>query len=298
MTDRREFEGFFEWEGPPSASLTLLDGIDDDGYSVSRATVDTDTKEIPAYLLVPHGDAVGAAVVIHQHGGQRHLGKSEVAGLVGDPLLAWGPMLARLGFVVLAPDMIGFEDRRGNGPGIDERMADADRHYHAMTSRLVRGGMLMSDVIADVAAAVTALGGYAPGLSVGVAGHSFGGTSALFAAAVDERIDWVVSSGAAGSIASRLDEDSGLEFSLVMPGFLQRWEIADALELVAPRPTLVVSAEDDPYSGDADQVVDDARARLGDASDALTHLRYAGGHALTADRVDDAMRWIQLQTLG
>src|SRR4051794_31756385 len=50
---------------------------------------------IPAYLLLPHGAGPFAAVLVHhQHAGQRHLGKSEVAGLAGDPLQAFGPALA------------------------------------------------------------------------------------------------------------------------------------------------------------------------------------------------------------
>lgn len=292
MADRGEFEAFLEWGGAPSGSLVVYDITEEEGHLRSAVSVATTTSEIPAFLFVPTGDAVGAVVVVHQHAGQRHLGKSEVAGLAGDPLLAWGPMLAIRGFIVLAPDMIGFEDRRSSGPGTDERPDDADRQYHEMSSRLARGRMLMSDVVEDVAASVTALSTYAPGLRIGVAGHSFGGTTALFTAALDDRVAWMVSSGAAGTIASRIESGAGLEFSLVMPGFMRRWDIGDVLELVAPRPALVMSAEDDPYSMDTGRVVDQARPAWGDSSGDLAHLCYEGGHALTADRVDDAIRWI------
>ena len=47
---------------------------------------------IPAFLLLPPGEGPFPAVLVHhQHHGQRHLGKSEVCGLVGDPLQALGP---------------------------------------------------------------------------------------------------------------------------------------------------------------------------------------------------------------
>jgi len=68
---------------------------------------------IPAFLLTPtHRKTIGGVVVYHQHSGEFHLGKSEVAGDVGDPWQAFGPALARRGLVVLAPDAITFEDRR------------------------------------------------------------------------------------------------------------------------------------------------------------------------------------------
>src|SRR5688572_24511568 len=60
---------------------------------------------IPAYLLLPHGTGPFAAVLVHhQHKGQRYLGKSEVVGLLGHPLQAFGPALARNEIAVLAPD--------------------------------------------------------------------------------------------------------------------------------------------------------------------------------------------------
>ena len=73
---------------------------------------------IPAFLFTPKGrDALGGVVVYHQHNGEFHFGKSEVAGDVGDPFQAFAPALARRGVAVLAPDAITFEDRRGNVRG-------------------------------------------------------------------------------------------------------------------------------------------------------------------------------------
>ena len=88
----------------------------DDGYVRHLVHLVTDDDTIPALLAVPPG--VGpfpGVVVLHQHAGQRHLGKSEVFGLAGDPHQAFGPALARAGFVVVAPDSIAFEDRRPAG---------------------------------------------------------------------------------------------------------------------------------------------------------------------------------------
>src|SRR5687768_9659755 len=75
---------------------------------------------IPAFLFTPRGrDPLGGVVVFHQHNGQFHFGKSEVAGDVGDAFQAFGPALARRGLAVLAPDSITFEDRRGPVRGVE-----------------------------------------------------------------------------------------------------------------------------------------------------------------------------------
>nr|MBP8298227.1 hypothetical protein [Burkholderiales bacterium] len=62
---------------------------------------------IPAFLFTPTGRAArGGVVVFHQHNGEFHFGKGEVAGIVGDAFQAFGPALARRGLAVLAPDAI------------------------------------------------------------------------------------------------------------------------------------------------------------------------------------------------
>ena len=76
-------------------------------------------------------------MVFHQHNGAFHLGKSEVAGLVGDPFQAFGPALARRGIAVLAPDAVSFEDRRASGSGTDPHERDWLQHYNAMAYRLI-----------------------------------------------------------------------------------------------------------------------------------------------------------------
>lgn len=106
-----------------------------------------ESDPIPAYLFVPKEQAIRPAVLVHhQHNGERHLGKSEVAGLVGDPFQAFGPELAERGMIVLAPDSISFEDRRKNKQGF-KPAADPDedslQHYNEMCYRLLSGDLLM-----------------------------------------------------------------------------------------------------------------------------------------------------------
>ncbi|HEV2068822.1 MAG TPA: hypothetical protein VGR26_03415 [Acidimicrobiales bacterium] len=102
---RQELTTLLGLEVPkPPPVVRMLSSWVEDGYVRHLVHVVTGDDVIPALLAVPTG--VGpfpGVVVFHQHAGQRHLGKSEVFGLGGDRYQAFGPALARAGFVVLAP---------------------------------------------------------------------------------------------------------------------------------------------------------------------------------------------------
>jgi dienelactone hydrolase len=57
-------------------------------------------------------------VVFHQHAGRYGLGKSEPAGLAGDPMHHTGARLAEQGFVVLCADALCFEERQRGHPAL------------------------------------------------------------------------------------------------------------------------------------------------------------------------------------
>src|SRR5215217_2566676 len=165
---------------------------------------------IPAFLLVPHGEGPFPALLIHhQHHGQRHFGKSEVCGLVGDPLQAFGPALARRGMVVLSPDSICFEDRRRNRTGTEPDQADVDQHYNEMCYRLLKGDTFMRKVLSDSAQGISLLRSHTQvdQERVGMMGHSYGGNTTLFHGALDERIGFACSSGAACSYQFKMTNE-------------------------------------------------------------------------------------------
>src|SRR4051794_32052052 len=122
--------------------VEVLERSSRDGYVEERVVFARFEGAVPAFRLVPAGDGPFPGVVaFHQHHSEWHLGKSEVAGRAGDPLQAFGPALARRGVVVLAPDAVGFEDRRASGPGVEPRGGDGPRHHNEMAYRLLRGGV-------------------------------------------------------------------------------------------------------------------------------------------------------------
>ena len=255
-------------------------------------------EPIPAYLLLPHGAGPFAAVLVHhQHAGQRHLGKSEVVGLVGDPVQAFGPALASRGIAVLAPDSICFEDRRRNQTGTEpDEEADVEQHYNEMCYRILRGDTLMRKVLDDSARAISLLQAH-PQIDAertGILGHSYGGNTVLFHAALDERIRFACSSGAACSYHHKMTHQLGIEMAEVIPGFAARFDIADLLLCMAPRQVLLLSATEDPFSQDALRIVrtmQDACATIG-LNERVEHKRYQGKHALTQERFDTIVHWL------
>jgi dienelactone hydrolase len=265
-----------------------------DGYVEERiAFAGFEGADVPAFLLVPAGAGpFPGAVAFHQHHSEWHLGKSEVAGRAGDPLQAFGPALARRGVAVLAPDAVGFEDRRFSGSGVDPRERDGPQHHNEMAYRLVAGGLLATTVLRDAAAAVSILAAdprVAAG-AVGTLGHSYGGNTTLFLAAVDERIAFAGASGAACTYRRRMADRTGIELASIVPGILEVADVDDVAGLVAPRPLLLVSAPDDPYSADADVIANAIAPRF--PPGALRHARFDGGHALTPERFDLIFDWV------
>jgi dienelactone hydrolase/predicted enzyme related to lactoylglutathione lyase len=252
---------------------------------------------IPAYLFIPRGKGPFAGVLAHhQNNSEWHLGKSEVSGFAGAPLQAFAPALARRGLVVLAPDVITFEERRRSGRGLLPHPRDWLEHYNEMAYRLVRGQLLMRKLLSDAMRGLTVLASRAEvdADRIGVLGHSMGATLALYQAAVDERVRFACASGLAHSLSSRMAGGVGIGMAEVIPGAAQRWTSANVLATAARRPFLIVSAKSDPYSSDAVAMVREARDqahRLG-YGDQLEHLHTEGEHALDQLRFDAIMDWV------
>ena len=175
---RHAIEDFLRFSIPdPANQFTTFENIEVDGYHRLRISYTGDEgDEIPAYLLEPDGDGpFGAVLVHHQHASQRHFGKSEVCGLVGDPLQAFGPALVKQGIVVLAPDSICFEDRRKNRTGTQpDEEVDIAQHFNEMCYRLLQGDTLMRKVLSDSARGISILQSHSrvDPERIGMLGHS------------------------------------------------------------------------------------------------------------------------------
>jgi len=105
------------WPKPGDLNVRVREKNQQAGFTIESVYYDSEPDDaIPALLLIPQGvstktPAPGIAVW-HQHAGQWHLGKSEPAGLAGNPMHHTGAALAREGYVVLCPDALCFEERQ------------------------------------------------------------------------------------------------------------------------------------------------------------------------------------------
>lgn len=296
---RQELVEFLGFEVPPATPIETVEREARRGYVQALVSYTChDGDAIPAHLLLPDGQGPFPAVLLHhQHNSEYHLGKSEPAGLAGDSLQAFGPALARAGVVVLAPDSICFEDRRGQRRGREADSDDPLQHYNEFAYRLVRGDLLGRKVLADSALSVSVLASLPTVRSdrVGMLGHSYGGSTVLFHAPLDERVRFACASGSACTYRTRMARGTGIELAQAIPGFAARFDIDDLVRCMAPRPLLLASATRDPYSEDADAIESAARPAydaLG-ASHALEHLRVEGEHRLTRDRFTRIVGWIR-----
>ncbi|MFY0697988.1 MAG: hypothetical protein JXR11_09080 [Balneola sp.] len=256
----------------------------------------SENDDIRGYLFIPtKKKIIGSILVHHQHNGERHLGKSEVAGIAGDEFQHFCPDLAKKGLVTLAPDSICFEDRRKNMKGISEN-PDPDNewlhHYNELCYRILRGSSLMKKVIEDSSIAISLLSNLklTKNLAIGILGHSYGGNTVIFHSPFDERIQLSCSSGAVCSYKTKFEHDTGIEMAEVIPGFTEKYDVEDLLKMINPRKLLILSAESDQYARDAIKIYHAIRSDF-DNPNSISLMHYEGGHPLDQQRFDDIIDW-------
>ena len=220
-----------------------------------RVTYDVEAGErIAALLLVPHGPTPAggwpAILAIHQHNGEYQLGKSEVAGLAGEPTMHYGLALCRRGYIVLCPDLLCFEERRPPLTGPLTPWTQEGRNYERFifTSRLLHGSCLQTKYLHDLMCAVDLLSSLPQvnSLHLGVIGHSLGGQEALWLSWYDARIAATVSSCGFGLLQTILRDGILHNLAAYIPGLLEVGDMEKVAASLAPRPFLLTAGESDP----------------------------------------------------
>jgi len=264
--------------------------------------------QVAAYLLVPDGvdDATPApgVLALHEHNDEYLAGKSEPVGLVEDPAytqlravepdpahdppdvkrqFAYGRDLAERGYVVLAPDFLGFEAYRDSGSRDDPDYYDVPetqflRGFEQMVSEkyLLYGSTLAAKHLHDAVVAVSVLTGQSEvaGGEVGVVGHSLGGQFASLLAAFDGRVAAGVSS--CGTISyDRYERSNRMETAdTILPGFRADGHDFDyVLDAIPPTPFLATHGSEDTNKGEEFFDVD---------HDEFEAVGFEGGHGFPA----------------
>ena len=238
-----------EWPAPAGLLELQVEAVETLPWgSRERLSYWTDEprERVPAFLLLPAGaspdNPVPAVVICHQHNGQWHIGKSEPAGLTGDPMHHTGVALAQQGFAVLCADALGFEERErpaGTSGSTDEPLKGGNLERWEFLRYVVQGKSLAWKNIVDVKRSVDLLCAR-PEIAadkLGVYGHSMGSTHAWMAAPWEPRFVCAVGNCCLPTYAA-------IERARLIhcfPNFVPGWgrdgsDTPDIAALIAPRP--------------------------------------------------------------
>ncbi|MFD2662898.1 dienelactone hydrolase family protein [Paenibacillus thailandensis] len=252
--DFRRLLGEFRAEKRETEPL-LIERAEYDGYVREHIEIETvEGLRMRLYVLIParsQDRPCPAVIALHGHGyGSRQIVGLEPDGTerTADPGLHrdFAVSLVKEGFVVAAPELIGFGDRRLE----EDRKEDPGKSscFRLAAHLLMTGRTLAGLRIAETSRVVDYLVSRSDvdAGRIGMMGISGGGLVAGFTAALDERIRCSVVSGYASLFAeSILSRNHCLDNYI--PGVLTIAEMPELLGLIAPRGLFL-------ESGDADRV--------------------------------------------
>jgi dienelactone hydrolase len=276
------------WPDAVPLALTIESTAQEEGYRRLQVSYAVATGErIPAYVLIP--DAVDAAhpapgvIVWHQHNGEWDLGKSEPAGLAGNPEHHTGVELVREGYVVLCADALCFEERR------DNRLEGRRYEEFEALRHLTQGTSLAWKNILDARTGVSALASL-PEVDedrLGAYGHSMGSTIGWLTGPWEPRLKVIVGNCCLPTYAAIQEHHLTHSHTNFVPGWQRYGDTPDIAALTAPTPLHLNFGEDD-ADNPADAVragidlITRAYARQGLAERFTSFVEPGVGHRLTA----------------
>lgn len=223
---------------PCDLKPVLRETIQKDGYRIESLTYESEPGDaIPAMLLVPDGvsssSPAPAVAVWHQHAGQWHLGKSEPAGLDGNPMHHTGAALAKLGYVVLCPDALCFEEREDP----DGKLKGGNYERFEFLRYVVNGKCMAWKNVLDMRRAVDYLVSRpeVDADNIGCYGHSMGSTHTWLVGPHEPRLKALVGNCCLPTY-SAIHENKLLHcFPNFVPGWLEYGDTPEMAALIAPR---------------------------------------------------------------
>ena len=233
-------------------NLTFLEEEDCGSYVRHRVHYQSELEVVvPAHLLVPKGvtaeNRIPGLLCVHGHG---HFGKDSVVGIDTTPErkaeidrydFDFGHRFAEQGYVVLAPDLRGFGERRPGYP--DERTDYCPRNYMCAT---LLGTTVVALHLCDLEAALDVLQSldFVADDKLACAGLSLGGRMTMMISAMDPRVKVAVPSGCMNLFQERYQALSQCGAQLI-PGLLRYGDTPEIFSLIAPRPMVIEIGERD-----------------------------------------------------
>ena len=224
------------WPEPGDFRPTLRETIRKEGYRIESVTYEVEPGDrVPALLLIPDGvdrDHPAPAVAVwHQHAGQWHLGKSEPAGLAGNPMHHTGVSLVKEGYVVLCPDALSFEERQS------EHLKGGSYERFEFLRYVVSGKCMAWKNILDMRRAIDYLC-RRPEVRqerIGCYGHSMGSTHTWLVGPWEPRLRCLVGNCCLPTYAAIHRTHLLHCFGNFIPGLFQYGDTPDVAALIAPR---------------------------------------------------------------
>jgi dienelactone hydrolase len=223
---------------PPPLKPELRETIKKDGYRIESLSYEgLQGERIPALLLIPDSatttnPAPGIAVW-HQHNGEYHLGKSEPAGLAGNPMHHTAAALVREGYVVLCPDALCFEERQDP----TGKLKGGNYERFEFLREVVQGRSLAWKDIFDMKQSITMLC-ERPEVRenlIGCYGHSMGSTHAWLVGPLESRLKCVIGNCCLPTYEA-IEENHLLHcFPNFVPGWRKYGDTPEIASLIAPR---------------------------------------------------------------
>lgn len=269
---------------------------------------------MPFYLLEPQSpklDARGRKCCYICPHGHQGAGAASVAGVTGVPAVDdavrkfnydYGLRLARMGYVTVCPDARGWGYRRdwkGQGDGENSFLRGTCLNQARMAEPLgltvaglnVWDNMRLIDYL-------EARGDIAMD-DLGCFGFSGGGYMTLYLAALDPRVRKAFVSGYLYGVDDSLLHLNGNCSCNYTPGLWRLLDMGDIASLIAPRPLLVQSCEEDHLNGSRGlknvdeqlEIVRDAYKLLG-RRDGLRHEVCPGEHHLGVTHLAEDIEWL------
>jgi len=290
-----------EWPepGPLNVEKTAASVVKD-GYRIEFLSYEAEPGDrVPALLLIPDGVDAGhpapAVAVWHQHDGRYDLGKSEPAGLAGDSMHYTGVEFAKLGYVVICIDALGFEDRQDASGKLD----GCDYERFVFLDYVLQGRSLAWKNILDMRRAIDLLC-ERPEVDadrIGCFGHSMGSTHVWLVGPFEPRLKCLVANCCLPTYRAIADEHLLHCFANFVPGWSRYGDIPQIVALIAPKALLINLGEEDkgsPIAAAQAGVEHVARvyAEAGYAQRFSSFVEAGTGHVLSKQMWNRATLWM------
>lgn len=292
------------WPEPCELQPRVVRQEQRDGYRLQWVDYAVEPGDrVPAIVLIPDGvssaSPAPAIAVWHQHAGQWHLGKSEPAGLSGDPMHHTGVALAKLGYVVLCPDALCFEERQDP----EGKLKDGAYERFEFLRQVVDGRCMAWKNILDMRRAVDYLASLpeVDAARMGCYGHSMGSTHTWLVGPWEPRLKCLVGNCCLPTYAAIHRTKMLHCFPNFVPGIHRYGDTPDIAALIAPRALHLNFGEQDSGSPIEEvrsgvATIAEAYARCGAAERFSYFIEPGTGHVLSDamwQRTQDAFaKWL------